>query len=245
MKPPCWKVGEVSRMTGLTIRTLHHYDRERLLSPSRQTDSGHRLYTREDLARLQQIMSLRQLGFSLEEVRECLASPRFSPGEVVRLHLARVRERIELEQRLYQRLEALAEQLRDKKEVSPEELFQTIEVINMTEKYPFTPEQMETIKRQGEMLGSEKIREVEQEWPRLIARVKEEMGKGTPPDSPEVQALAARWSELVSMFTGGDPGIENTLKQRYQESPNYAAQYGMDQKLFEYAGRAIEALKKK
>lgn len=142
-------------------------------------------------------------------------------------------------------LEALAGYLQDKKEISPEELFQTIEVINMTEKYPFTPEQMETIKRQGETLGPDKIREVEQEWPRLIARVKEEMEKGAPPDSPEIQQLAARWSELVSMFTDGDPGIADTLKQRYQESPNHAAQYGMDQKLFEYVGKAIEALKKK
>ena len=89
------KVGELARRTGLTIRTLHHYDEIGLLRPSLHTDSGHRLYTAADVARLQQVLSLRQLGFSLEEVRDCLDRPGFSPLEVIRLHVARLREQIE------------------------------------------------------------------------------------------------------------------------------------------------------
>ena len=61
------KVGELARRTGLTIRTLHHYDEIGLLKPSGHTESGHRLYTSSDITRLQQVVSLRQLGFSLDE----------------------------------------------------------------------------------------------------------------------------------------------------------------------------------
>ena len=75
------KVGELAKRTGLTIRTLHHYDEIGLLKPSGHTESGHRLYTADDIARLQQVISLRQLGFSLEEVRDCLDRPDFSPLE--------------------------------------------------------------------------------------------------------------------------------------------------------------------
>src|SRR5262249_50707565 len=89
------KVGELASRTGLTVRTLHHYDEVGLLRPSRLTASGHRLYTAADVARLQRVISLRQLGFSLEEVRDCLDRPGFSPPEVIGLHAARLREQIE------------------------------------------------------------------------------------------------------------------------------------------------------
>src|SRR5205085_4353364 len=102
------KVGELARRTGLTVRTLHHYDEIGLLRPSLHTESGHRLYTAADVARLQQVRSLRQLGFSLEEVRACLDRSGFSPLEVIRLHLGRLREQIELQRQLCGRLEAIA-----------------------------------------------------------------------------------------------------------------------------------------
>ena len=57
------KVGELARRTGLTVRTLHHYDAIGLLRPSLHTEAGYRLYTAGDIARLQQVISLRQLGF--------------------------------------------------------------------------------------------------------------------------------------------------------------------------------------
>ena len=106
------KVGEVARRTGLTVRALHHYDEVGLLRPSLHTESGHRLYTAADLARLQQVLSLRHLGFSLEEIRACLDRPGFSLAEVLGMHLARLREQIELQQRLRLRLETLSARLR-------------------------------------------------------------------------------------------------------------------------------------
>src|SRR4029079_12836591 len=80
------KVGELARRTGLTVRTLHHYDEIGLLRPSLHTGSGHRLYAAEVVARLQLIVWLRQLGFSLEQVRAALDRADFSPLEVIRLH---------------------------------------------------------------------------------------------------------------------------------------------------------------
>jgi hypothetical protein len=67
--------------------------------------------------------------------------------------------------------------LKNQNMVSAANLIQTIEVINMTEKYTFTEEQMEKIKKQGELLGPQKIEAVENEWPQLIANVRAEMQK--------------------------------------------------------------------
>src|SRR5438270_4283490 len=126
MRPEALKVGELARRTGLTIRALHHYDEIGLLQPSLHTEAGHRLYTAGDIARLQQVLSLRQLGFSLEEVRDCLDRPGFSPLEVIGLHLARLREQMESHRRLCERLDAIAALLRLAGEVSADEFLDTI-----------------------------------------------------------------------------------------------------------------------
>src|SRR6188474_2407863 len=107
-----WKVGELAARTGLTVRTLHHYDAIGLLSPSGRTGSahgsGHRLYTAADVARLQQILSLRALGFGLEQIGECLSRGDYDPREVVRRHRDQVRGQAAETARLADRLTALA-----------------------------------------------------------------------------------------------------------------------------------------
>src|SRR5262245_60645505 len=105
------KVGELSKRTGLTIRTLHHYDAIGLLKPSLHTEAGYRLYTAGDVARLQQILSLREFGFSLEEIGGCLDRPGFSPLEIIKIHVARLRDQVESQRKLCERLETLSAHL--------------------------------------------------------------------------------------------------------------------------------------
>ena len=153
-----------------------------MLTPSFHTEAGHRLYTAADVARLQQIKSLRQLGFALEEVRVCLERADFSPLALIERHLVRLREQMELQQRLCGRLESIASHLRAAAEVSVEEFIQTIEGMNMLDKY-YTPEQLERLKERGQQVGEERIRQVQEEWPKLHAEVQAEMAKGSDPAS--------------------------------------------------------------
>ena len=233
-----WKVGELARRTGLSVRTLHHYDEIGLLSPSHRTPSGHRQYAEGDVARLQQIVSLRSLGLPLEEIRGALDRRGLSLAEVVRLHAARLREQLDMQRRLVERLEAVAAGLDRAEGVSAEELIRTMEMIKMHEKY-YTPEQMEQIKARGEAYGPERIRQFEAEWAQLIADVQAEMDRGTDPADPRVQEMARRWTELVSAFTGGDPGIARAVGRMWQEEEQI---HGIDtanmRRLGEYIGRA-------
>ena len=235
-----WKVGALARQTGLTVRTLHHYDEIGLLAPSHRTGAGHRLYTADDLGRLVQILSLRQLGLSLDDIRESLARPESSLQRVLGLHIAQLRERIDLQQRLCRRLETVAERLRAAETVSVDEFIQTLEAMTMFEKH-FTPEQLQEIQARGQQIGPERIREVEAEWPRLIAQVRAEMEKGTDPASAAVQDLARRWKELLREFTGGNPGIQKGLNTMYEEEPEVRSRTGIDPALMEYIGKAFAA----
>jgi DNA-binding transcriptional MerR regulator len=237
-------VGELARRTGLSVRALHHYDEIGLLSPSHRSESGYRLYTEADVMRLQQILSLRTLGFSLAAAGEFLGRPDVTPDRVLRLHIAHLQERIAAQQSLCSRLERVAGRWRSDEKVPTEEFLQIIEETTMFEKY-YTPEQMAALKERGEALGPERIREVEGEWPGLMARVKEEMDRGTDPADERVQALARRWRELVAEFTGGDPGIAKSLGRLYQEEPTVHGQdTGPMRAMGEYIGKALQAGKK-
>ena len=72
-------VKEVSLITGVSVRTLHHYDAIGLLHPTRVTEAGYRLYDDASLARLQSILLLRELQFPLKEIRDILDTPGFDP----------------------------------------------------------------------------------------------------------------------------------------------------------------------
>jgi DNA-binding transcriptional MerR regulator len=244
MRSALLKTGELARQTGISVRTLHYYDEIGLLSPSHYTEAGHRLYAARDLARLQQIRSLQQLGWSLDEIRDCLSDPGFSPLRVIGEQIARLKKQITLEQMLCERLEKLAGYLNSAQEISGQEFLQTIEVMTMVENFSaryYTPEQLEKIRERGAQLGAERIRQAEAEWPQLIAQVRAEMEKGTDPASEPVQQMAARWSELVNEFTGGDPGIAQSLGTMYQQEPELRQRTGIDQKMFEYISQAMAA----
>lgn len=242
---PVWRVGELAERTGLTVRTLHHYDAIGLLRPSGRTGSahgsGHRLYTDADVARLQQILSLKQLGFELERIREYLARPDYDPRQVVRLHLARVRDQAAELKRLEARLAALADALDKAEVVSADEFLTTIEEMAMIEKY-YTPEQLEQLKARAEAVGQERIEEVQRQWPVLIADVKAALESGLDPADPKAQDLARAWFGLVNEFTGGDPGITRSLKNMYEnESQVRGTDVAPLRPLVEYINKAAAA----
>ncbi|HWG34633.1 MAG TPA: MerR family transcriptional regulator, partial [Gemmatimonadaceae bacterium] len=214
MKEPPWKVGELARNTGMSVRALHHYDEIGLLRPSLRTAAGHRLYDRTDIERLQQIHSLRLMGISLDETKRLLDGAAASPRQVIDLHLARLREQMAMQKQLVRRLKALADHLDTAKPLSLEELCKTIEEMMRVEKY-FTPEQLEVMEQRRISVGEERMHVVRDDWNEIIPKVRAAMENGADPTSPEVLALARRWKALVDEFTGGDPAIANAVKTMY------------------------------
>ncbi|MEO8505838.1 MAG: MerR family transcriptional regulator [Acidobacteriota bacterium] len=241
--PLPWKVGELARRTGLSVRALHHYDAIGLVSPSLRSAAGHRLYDGGDVARLQQVQSLRAMGISLDEIKRFLEDREVSPLRVIYLHLARLREHMTLQRRLAARLQGVAQHLESAGSVSADELCQLIEGMTMMEQY-FTTEQLEEIRQRGEQVGAQRMRDVGAEWAEIIPAVRTEMERGTDPASPVVQALAKRWKELVHEFTGGNPGISKSLTNMYKaEGPALQEKLGHvpDAAMFEYISRAFAA----
>jgi MerR family transcriptional regulator, thiopeptide resistance regulator len=231
------KVGEVAKRTGLTVRTLHHYEELGLLVPSDRTESRHRLYAKEDLARLQQIRSLRALGFSLEDIGRQLAGEGSSLPDVLERHLIQAREQLQQQAELVERLEVMLSLVRRGEDVTAEQFLKMLEVMSMFEKL-YTPEEMQEIKARGDALGPEGLKKSQEQWARLIADMTAEMNNGSDPKSERVQALTREWMELVRAFTGGNPSIHKKLEGAYRQGGGTA--WGLDPKLMEYVDRAMK-----
>ena len=88
-------VKEVSRISGVSVRTLHHYDAIGLLKPARVTEAGYRLYDEKALERLQTILLFREFEFPLKEIRDILDSPDFDPLQALdaQIHLLELKRK--------------------------------------------------------------------------------------------------------------------------------------------------------
>jgi MerR family transcriptional regulator, thiopeptide resistance regulator len=95
-----YTVSEVAKLSGVSVRTLHHYDEIGLLKPDSVGANGYRYYGRDELLRLQQILFHRELGFALSEIARILDDPGFDRPRALRAH----RETLQAESRRYRRL---------------------------------------------------------------------------------------------------------------------------------------------
>src|SRR4051794_8943139 len=231
-------VGEIASASGLTVRTLHHWDEIGLLQPAERSAAGHRRYSPADVERLYRIVALRRLGLPLEEIGGAPEGQDLRAG--VTTHLERVRAELRRQRELYRRLVRILDAFDLQDGPSADQLIEAIEVMTMSDRY-FAPEQQQQLAARAEALGEERIRDYEREWAELIAAFERERVAGTDPADPRLRPLAEKWRELIQAFTGGDAGLHASLNRMYeQEGPQRASRGAMSAELAEYARRAVE-----
>lgn len=127
-----WYVKDLSNLTGVSVQTLHHYDRIDLLKPSLRQPNGYRIYAENDLLRLQQIVALKYFGFDLNQIKALLADD-VSVRENFETQARYLRQKAETMMRASQQLEHLiAENVRDNS-IEWKKLIEMIEVYRMTQ----------------------------------------------------------------------------------------------------------------
>lgn len=242
---PTWKVGQLARLTGLTVRALHHYDQLGLLSPSARTPSGHRLYDEQDVRRLYQIVALRELGLPLEMIGDLLTGE-LDLAELLRDHLAHVDRQLAALQPLRRRLVTMVARAQLAGSPSSTDLLDLMEEVTAMDeimKRYFTEEQLSAMSQRWDRHGEQATAIVQAEWPQLIAQVQTEMDAGTDPGTPRVQALAKRWMELLEFYHGADPGLRDSMYRMYAENSATIQQEhgGPSPEQIDYIGRANAA----
>lgn len=222
-----YRVAEFAGMAGVTVRTLHHYDRLGLLTPSR-TRTGYRLYTARDIERLEQIVALRFLGVPLKQIGTILRRN----GHDLPAALHRQRVALEEKRRLLDRaIKAIRNAENSIQPGQPADtglLKKIVEVIEMQEntdwmKEYFSEGDWDKVANRRPQWSPELQERVSREWTELFRDVETALGED--PRGAKAQALADRWMKLVEEFTGGDPGITAGVGNLYRDRPNWPDQF--------------------
>jgi MerR family transcriptional regulator, thiopeptide resistance regulator len=222
-------VGEVAELAGVTVRTLHHYDELGLLSPSRRSEAGYRLYSYDDLTRLREILIWRTLGFPLTEIGALLDDP----GHDRLLALKRQRELIERE---IERLGALsaavdaaiAAHLNGTRleETTMFEGFEPSEYEEEArERWGHTEAYQESARR-TQQYGEAEWGEIRAEAETITRELVALMRAGQPADGPEARALAERHRGHISRwFYPCSPQMHRGLAEMYIADERFARTY--------------------
>ncbi|MFB4204439.1 hypothetical protein KBTX_00719 [wastewater metagenome] len=213
------KVGELARRTGLTVRTLHHYDAIGLLRPSARSGAGYRLYAPADVARLHGILALRQLGLSLADIRATLAADGVSLAGIVAEQIRSLDRRIEEARALRDRLAVLDAAMAAGEPPEGEDWLATLALLRRYREH-FTAAELRTILTNWATTRGD--------WAALVADVHDARRRGLAPDAPEMQGLAQRWMALSMQWMEGDVALARRWGGLVETVPEACGRHGLD-----------------
>jgi len=196
-------VNEVAKLTGITIRTLHYYDQIGLLSPSIKTDTKYRIYTNDDLERLQEVLFFKEIGFSLKEIKLLTTSSLYNREEALQRHI----KILELKRKRIDKLIALVKDTLAGKHKYSFDAFSNREILDaqaairkeVCARWENTKEYQEFV----EYFSEHTERERNDKWNDLIMHsqnIFEQLAEfmPLPPSTPKVQAIVQEWQEYIT-----------------------------------------------
>ncbi|MER7704597.1 MerR family transcriptional regulator [Kitasatospora sp. NPDC097605] len=244
-----WPIAEVARMSGVTARTLRHYDEIALLPPAGIGSNGHRYYEEAQLLRLQQILVLRALGLGLSEISRVLAT-RVDELEALRGHHRRLlAERDRLDALAATVARTITDLERSRKDGTPmtginrpENLFEGVRAADYEEGLRDFPELAEATGRATAELSPEEVEAGQRERTALMIRLAELMAAGVPVDAAEVRAeIAGQYRALTAIQPVSPEEFRAMGRACVENEPWRAAYESIAPGLAEYQRDAIEA----
>jgi DNA-binding transcriptional MerR regulator len=245
------RIHEFAQLADVTVRTLHHYDRLGLLKPQR-TQAGYRLYTLNDLERLEQIVALKFLGLPLKRIKTLLDRGSLELPNALRMQRAALQEKRRLLDQAISAIEQAEKAIRRDRPVNAQVFgsliaaFKKQDSPEFMKKY-FSEEAWTKWSRRQKHLSPQARQQASQAWVDLFREV--EMVLADKPSSPRAQALAVRWLALVDVSTAGDEGVKDGFTTAWTGRENWPARNRQRikdfnlEKIASFIGKAI-ALRK-
>jgi len=221
-------VKQLSKLAGVTPRTLHYYDAIGLLKPSRVGDNGYRYYGEESLLQLQQILFYRELDMPLDDIKKIMTQSRFDVLKALESHKVALTKRMDRSERLLQTVDNTINDLKGKKEMNPKGLFEG-----------FSKEEQEKyVEEAAQRWDAETVRASNKKWKSYPDAEKKKilaegnalytdlaavMSKGVA--SKDVQAIVTRWHKHMQCFWSPNDEQLLGLADLYNDDPRFKANY--------------------
>ena len=239
-----YTVKQLSRLAGVSVRTLHYYDEISILKPSEIGSNGYRIYHDEALINLQQILFYRELGLSLDEIRRIMENPEFDVRSALICHREALKDRIVRIEGLIQTVDDTLLHLKGKKEMTNKQLFSAFSEEEQDKKaleaeIIYDPETVKASNRLWKSYSSEKKAQILDEGNQVYADLLAAMPLGA--GSAEVQTCVEHWRKHMDYFWTPSLSQLVGLAETYNNQPDFKANFDkIDPRL---AGFMLEAVK--
>ncbi|HEY9151282.1 MAG TPA: MerR family transcriptional regulator [Anaerolineales bacterium] len=221
-------VKQLSKLAGVTPRTLHHYDAIGLLKPSRVGDNGYRYYGEESLLRLQQILFYRELDMPLEDIKQIMGRRDFDVLGALESHKDALKKRIERTELLLQTVDNTINHLKGKKTMSQKGLFEGFseeeqEKLAYEAAQKWDADTVRASNNKWKSYSDAEKKKILAEGNALYADLASVMSKGAA--SKEVQTVVARWHKHLQYFWSPNDDQLLGLADLYNDDPRFKANY--------------------
>ncbi|MGE5323501.1 MAG: MerR family transcriptional regulator [Actinomycetota bacterium] len=243
-----YKINDFAQKAGVTVRTLHHYDRLGLLEPSGRTGAGYRLYSDRDFARLQQIVTLKFIGLPLRQIKAVLDGTDLDLKQTLRMQrrlLETTRWQVSMAIQAIDQAEQSLQYSGTPDLAALKKIIEIMERQNNMEwaKKYYSEEAQAKIAEKAAAFTPEMQAAVTEKWNQLLREIEAAIRNHEDPAGPNARSLAERWSSFVTGFTGGDPEIQKGLNKLYADKGNWPAafQKPFSDEVAEYMKKAMKA----
>ncbi len=208
-----FRSGEFAARAGVSIRTVRYYDRIGLLKPSGRSEAGQRLYSEADFARLQQIMTLKLIGLSLDEIKQVIGHELALPDLLARQKAALERQAKQLAT-VIERIERAQAVIDEAETPDFNTLIEIIKAVKVNMETDWlgqflTDEQRAAIADHSQGKSLDEQRQIGEAWRALFADIQASMDKDA--SDPAAQKLVERWDALVNELSADEDVLIGTL----------------------------------
>lgn len=200
-----YKVKEVAELTGVSVRTLHHYDRIGLLKPEAVSIAGYRLYSEQNLERLQQILVFKEMDFSLLEIKEIIERPDFNRKENLRKHKELLLAKKKRLEEIIRTVEVTIDSIEGGYQMEGKDMFKGFDMKEIEEhqkkyseeaKERYGKETVEKVEKRTAGYSAEDWGNIQSKTDEIYRRIISRMDQG--PEDPEVQQAVAEWRQFIT-----------------------------------------------
>jgi DNA-binding transcriptional MerR regulator len=241
-------VKQVAEVSGVTVRTLHHYDQIGLLSPSTRSRAGYRLYDDRDLQRLQEVLFYRELGFGLAEIREVTGRPEHDRKAALSHHRELLSARIVHLRAMIEAVETALDAEKRGVTMTKEELFEVFGDFDPTQHEPEVEERwsgqlLDESRQRTRKYGKTQWQQIKNEGDGIAIAFAAHFRAGDAPDDEAVVGIAeSHRGHIERWFYPCPPEMHVGLAQMYVGDPRFKEYWDKHEAgLAEYVKAAIEA----
>ncbi|MEH7239162.1 MerR family transcriptional regulator [Bacillus sp. JJ1562] len=234
-----YTIGQLSKNTGVTVRTLDYYDEIGLIKPSSKTNGGHRLYNEDDVMRLERILALKYMGFTLEQIKDILKNSSSTWQQAIEQQLEMVRREQERLKMLEQALLGVSYSIEIEGKINWSIIFKTIQLYQQTPedilqqyKEYLTEEEMKKIIQMNEKITEEDSKE----WLQIIRDIKNNLEAD--PTSEVAQGLVERWINHSEKMFGNDEKLLGHMWESLQNLKEGIVFYPLNKEVINFIERA-------